>query len=335
MTQFRIFFIKSKIFFKHDRHGFSLIEMSIVLAVIALIVGGVLVGKTLIDSSRINAQIAQIEKYKSAVNLFKTKYNYMPGDMPDPKASSYGFHRSTGCNNYFSSGCGNGNGTVDGAEIGGEIGVTKVLSTYDFTGETHLFWLDLIDAELIGEKITEALNANTLTYNVKEYLPAAKIGNKKYVHVWSNGIRLSQYTPIQDGKLYFALSEVNAVAGGNQFLAVTPDGYKSVFFPTIKAVDAYNIDSKIDDGLPQSGDVIAAYPGAMVGCCISARWVGASHTPTIWSPNGWNVATTKAVPASDTTCYDNNNTAGEVQKYSMAQNGGNNETCAISFRHDG
>src|SRR4051812_40153055 len=74
------------------RVGFTLIELSIVLVIIGLIIGGVLAGRELIASAATRAQIAQIDKYQSAVNAFRSKYGYLPGDIPDPMAGQFGFN---------------------------------------------------------------------------------------------------------------------------------------------------------------------------------------------------------------------------------------------------
>jgi prepilin-type N-terminal cleavage/methylation domain-containing protein len=71
--------------------GFTLIELSIVLVIIGLIIGGGLVGRDLLNAATIRAQLSQIEKYNTAVNTFRGKYGYLPGDIPDPVASQYGF----------------------------------------------------------------------------------------------------------------------------------------------------------------------------------------------------------------------------------------------------
>lgn len=73
------------------RKGFTLIELSIVLVIIGLIVGGVLVGRDLIRSSAARAQISQIASYNTAVNTFTGKYNGLPGDLAEPAASQFGF----------------------------------------------------------------------------------------------------------------------------------------------------------------------------------------------------------------------------------------------------
>src|ERR1700722_19638100 len=89
--------------------GFTLIELSIVLVIIGLIVGGVLVGRDLIEAAAIRAQISQIEKYQTAVNTLRAKYEYLTGDMPDPAASACGFYPRG-----LYAGEGDGNGVIEG-----------------------------------------------------------------------------------------------------------------------------------------------------------------------------------------------------------------------------
>ena len=65
----------------HPRSGFTLVELSIVLVIIGLIAGGVLVGRDLIEAAAIRQQITQVERFKTAVQTFRTKYNGLPGDL--------------------------------------------------------------------------------------------------------------------------------------------------------------------------------------------------------------------------------------------------------------
>jgi hypothetical protein len=65
--------------------------MSIVLVIIGLLVGGILVGQDLIRAAEARAQITQIEKYNSAVNTFRGKYGYLPGDINAATATQFGF----------------------------------------------------------------------------------------------------------------------------------------------------------------------------------------------------------------------------------------------------
>lgn len=81
--------------------GFTLVELSIVLVIIGLLIGGILVGRDLIKTAELRAYVSQLEKYSTAVNAFKLKYNCLPGDCAS--ANSYGL----GSN-------GNGNSIITG-----------------------------------------------------------------------------------------------------------------------------------------------------------------------------------------------------------------------------
>ena len=61
--------------------GFSLIEVAIALVVVGLILGGVLKGRQLIESAKINALIRNVDMYRVAFNLFEETYGALPGDF--------------------------------------------------------------------------------------------------------------------------------------------------------------------------------------------------------------------------------------------------------------
>jgi prepilin-type N-terminal cleavage/methylation domain-containing protein len=282
---------------KYNRQGFTLIELSIVLVIIGLIVGGVLVGQDLINAAGIRAQISQIEKYQAAVNTFRGKYGYLPGDMPDPYASQYGFTpRPTLI--YGTSG--------DGIITGG--GGT--------TGETGLFWVDLNKANLIsgnfslaspitppGVGITGALIAS--------YMPPAKLGGNNYVYVWSGGAIPASL--IQSPN-YFGISTATILG-----TYVGMDATSSMMVS-----QAYNIDKKIDDGLPTTGRVQALFLDG-----------GTFDNGVGWAGNGDDYlppfAETNPLTGSATTCFDNGGSGG-FPHYSMQFNNGSGQNCALSFQ---
>src|SRR5437660_1073388 len=63
------------------RHGFTLLELSIVLVIIGLLIGGIFVGQSLIHNAQLNAVISEFNRYQTAVQSFKQQYNTLPGDM--------------------------------------------------------------------------------------------------------------------------------------------------------------------------------------------------------------------------------------------------------------
>ena len=67
------------------RSGFTLIEMLITLMVIALLAGGVLVGKHMVAQAEINRAVSDIQRFAAAINTFKMKYGALPGDISNPQ----------------------------------------------------------------------------------------------------------------------------------------------------------------------------------------------------------------------------------------------------------
>lgn len=216
------------------QHGFTLIELSIVLVIIGLIVGGVLVGQDLIKSAEQRAMIAQIEKYNSSVNTFKGKFNGLPGDMPVGQAASFGIFTETTLGG--NAGHGDGNGLIEG----GSAAATAAI------GETLTFWRHLSDANLVdgsygvvGNSLivdTDGTPTGAVT-NIQQSLPLAKLGPAGSVVVYSvSGFNYYQVVPIT---------------------AISSAGVYTVGTSGMTPIQAYNIDAKVDDGAPNTGTVKA------------------------------------------------------------------------------
>jgi len=285
------------------KSGFTLIEMSIVLVIIGLIVGGILTGRDLIDAAAQRAQIAQINKYNVAVRTFQGKYGSLPGDIPDPTASMFGFQPR---GQY--AGEGDGNGILEGVW---QNAPNSNNGYYGQTGEEAMFWVDLSTAGLIDGGFNTAtsatVGADVSGSGLSAYMPTAKIANGNYVYVWSGGMNDSGVGPptAYNGINYYGLAVVTSFTVGI---------IKSTKM-SLSVNQAYNIDKKIDDGYPLTGFVTATYQSS------GNWWVGQIPEHSTWS--------TAQTP---TTCYDNGGTNGATQQYSMGSNGGNGMNCALSFR---
>lgn len=297
-------------------HGFTLIELSVVLVIIGLIVGGVLVGQNLISSAVTRATIAQIEKYNTAVNTFRGKYGYLPGDINVAAASQFGFAPRTG-----NRGEGDGNGVIEGCGAGAVFyNYGGGYGSVEQCGELALFWVDLGLAHLIDGTFTTAQASSIASSTLPDnYFPQAKLGNGNYVYVTSGGIGADNGGG-DNGLNYFSIGPVNTFQDGGIVANVT----------TMSVQQAYDIDKKIDDGLPQSGRVLAFYSNYNVPWIGTMGWAagggtfGANDGTTAMGP------TAAPTPYAMTNCYDNNNIAGP-QTYSMTKNAAQ-LNCALSFQ---
>jgi prepilin-type N-terminal cleavage/methylation domain-containing protein len=230
--------------------GFTLIELSITLVIIGLIVGGILVGQDMIKAAEIRATITQIQKYDAAMNTFRNRYNYIPGDMPSTVAAQFGFFNVTGPNTN-AQGYGDGNGLIENCGGGGWSSQC---------GEPLIFWRHLTDASLIDGNFGtttagDALSGSTggiatpiPTAPAMEVVPPAKLGRGNYILLYSAGAQ--NYFEITG---LAVMTTAGALTTANSLTAnLTP-------------IEAYTIDLKIDDGLPQSGSVQAMFDPEILG----------------------------------------------------------------------
>jgi prepilin-type N-terminal cleavage/methylation domain-containing protein len=90
------------------RRGFTLVELSIVLVILGLLVGGVLAGQSLIRSAELRKATETIASYQVAIHAFRDKYFALPGDITN--AASFW----PDCTDGNGSLCnGNGDGSID------------------------------------------------------------------------------------------------------------------------------------------------------------------------------------------------------------------------------
>jgi len=79
--------------------AFTLIELSIVLVVIGLLVGGVMAGQSLIKQALLRNLQTDVQKFKTAVMTFRDKYNCLPGDCAN--ATTFWSNATNGNGNGF------------------------------------------------------------------------------------------------------------------------------------------------------------------------------------------------------------------------------------------
>lgn len=301
-------------FAKRSSAAFTLLELSVVLVGIGLLVGGILVGKDLVVAATIRSQITQVEQFQNAVKTFKLKYDCMPGDCSN--AAQFGLaSRGT------SRGQGDGNGILKGSSNGwGAYGV------WASAGELLTFWHDLSKSGLIAEQLIVAVpttaymsvTTSSAPFAIIDFLPVSKLRNNVYVSVYSDASSYAFPVWNSNGINYFSILAIVTI---NRFYqsatTITDEGGVSV-------AQAYAIDTKIDNGLPITGRVIAKAAGTRGNGFVLYAGIGAGSSG---SGSGDGVAQ----PGTAASCFDNGNVAG-IQKYSIAQSGGSGLNCALSFQ---
>lgn len=249
------------------RCGFTLLEAAIVLVIIGLVAGGILLGRELIETAALRAQITQVEALDSAANTFRTKYNYIPGDLPAGQAAALGFVSRSGA---YAQGDANGfvNGTMDQSYGWPTVG-----------GETLFFWDDLSSAGLSGFDIVGLLPVlGGLTVSAAEvalFIPPARIG-RGFVMVYGQGEKLDSNLasglPENNYQLVEFLTPSSGIVDGMALLVGGP----------LTPIQALAIDQKLDDALPASGAISAMATGStapVTGLNYSIRYLASLGPP--------------------------------------------------------
>ncbi len=214
--------------------GFSLVELSIVLVILGLLTGGVLTGKQLIEAAELRAASAEIDEYRSAVMAFRSKYFAIPGDMRNATAF-WGEHASCGGNNLTDIRPLTCNGDGDG--------VLRVITTdHGTAGDIFLFWQHLSYAEMVSGSFTGVSGTDGAT----SALPGTNVPESRY----GSGVWGVDDRPGSDN---YNFAPTNILELGANVPGGDADG------PLLTPADAYQIDKKIDDGLPAKGRVLAKY----------------------------------------------------------------------------
>lgn len=243
------------------RQGFTLIELSIVLIIIGLIVGGVLVTVDMIHAVKLQKQISQIQEYKAAMQTFEAKYSCVAGDCSD--AVDFGLGTLADRHN------GNGNGEIGTGRI---EGCMRGWYQNSNMAETMNVFMHLQKAELIkDDQQFEGYNRETHNY----CLPYSLIEKRqprsmldKDAFVFPGLIKVAHYSMGTYG--------IHLREGGRAFgVGGIYPHWK--FKPRILTTDAMFIDEKIDDGLPLTGNVGLAPTGAPWGGFIPKATTGGGH----------------------------------------------------------
>ncbi len=241
--------------------GFSLVELAIVLVIIGLITGGILTGQDLIRASELNSIYADVNKFKTAFNTFKLKYNAMPGDMSN--ATSYWGAETCPGSASATGATGTCNGDADG-----------IIDYIDWTtisgNESYRVWEHLSLAGLIPGSYTglPATGVSTTAGVAGVSLPGSR-SNSVFAMVT---ITAGSY-----------LSSVFYNLYGNMI-----GNYRADFTTSLTPPELNSLDAKYDDGRPGYGAISAQNSTVSTGCtstdvASTAAYILTTTTATCWA----------------------------------------------------
>jgi prepilin-type N-terminal cleavage/methylation domain-containing protein len=238
------------------RAGFSLIELAIVLVILGLLVGGIMTGQSLIRAAELRSVTTEYNRYVAATQTFRDKYFALPGDMPNATAFWGAATTCPGNETQPSTNATTCNGDGDGRI---EDSISNPNSSEEFR-----FWQQLANAGLIEGTYTgvRATSANAWATQVGLNTPLSKLPNSGwFVNFW--GIAGGDASA-------FAADYGNAFHFGGQSNGTFPHT------ANLKPEELWNIDSKMDDGRPATGKVIA-YGRSVCANSTSATDIAANY----------------------------------------------------------
>ena len=270
-----------------NKVGFTLVELSIVLVIIGLVIGGVMVGRDLIETSKIRAQITQISDIETQINTFRLKYNCLPGDCTNATTVIGASFNSYTIND------GDGDNIIRSTYAYGAVQATGDCLQPDATGEVSQLLLQLRAAGFGNYLANGVLNSGNAIIGVN-YSYAA-YGNR-------TGFFISCLTRTTNAAwIPLFLRRGNIIVIGAGAATIGRIGYgigtygkyswgtygyygASTFINPIgiPADVVRQIDEKIDDGIPNSGkfgiisgeslcdDSVTSYPTPNIACRVTA-----------------------------------------------------------------
>lgn len=222
--------------------GFTLIEFSMVILIIALISGSVVVGRSMLRASEVRAVVAEVAGFTQALVDFRDKYKALPGDFNGAEAlwGSDGTCPTTTYTSAPHKATCNGNG--DGLIGNG--------TNY----EVYRAWQQLANAGLVNGAFNGiAGSGGALHSQIGINVPESKLSGAGYTLLYVVFDGSGNNWPEAAHQLNFGVPMTNAHT------------YGAVLTPA----EAFEIDTKMDDGNPAYGTVLTAKSALYPNCNTS------------------------------------------------------------------
>lgn len=215
------------------KQGFSLLEMSVVLIIIAFIVAGVMATQTLQSEAKLRALVMDFNTYKLSYQNFFDYYGQKPGD----------YTRANTAFNLTNSD-GNGNGYID----------------FNSTAEMRKVWLHLRYSEFASFEPVALTSSTDDRIISGQTVPKGPYDNSGYLIASRNSANNNLWT---NATSPWGSNNVTAIYAGRTPTSNTADPDSGFSFGVLTPIEAFSIDKKMDDGFDNT--VAVAFTGANTG----------------------------------------------------------------------
>jgi len=243
------------------KSGFTLVELSIVIVIIGFLVAGISAGTQLVKSAQLRSVIADIDELEVSYSGFISKYNYKPGDHP--AAFSYfpnWGESAAACN-------GNGDGVIrwnNGAITDLTVGDEGIKAMY------QLYYSGLYNKKGSFSSIQNGYG-NYTSYHDSRWFPTMSSDSSNTLVVTGSGTSdfcfwTALVFPSNTHAIYIARSGIE-------------NGADFMLNGGLPAMESFQIDEKIDDGLATASGFTGAETGnfrAIQGALVAATIQGDS-----------------------------------------------------------
>ena|SRR3990167_1004003 len=216
------------------KNGFSLVELSIVLVILGLLVGGILAGQSLIRAAELRAVSTEYQRYVTALSAFRDKYFQIPGDMNN--AVSFWGAAATCPSISATAAAGVCNGDADGMVENSATSSNEIFGLWE-----HLAYAGLVEGSYSGAPSSATYSDTFATLGTN--VPRSKMNNAGWTLWYIAPITAAASTT------YFEGSYGNMLNFGGTGGSLTTA-------PLLKPEEAWNIDTKNDDGKPATGRIV-------------------------------------------------------------------------------
>lgn len=235
--------------FSSKKSAFSLIELSIVLIIIGLLIAGITGGASLIKSSELRSIMGEARGYAVAVNSFFTQYDQYPGDASTNVGSS-----------SITAALGDRDNKIEF--------VNDHPTPASVVAEGVDAWFDLKDIGAIDLALTPLVSATLLAPGILvpvTDIPGSKIKGAGWAFDY-NSANLQNVVVLTGTTVAYSAANFPTLINGEN-LITSPSVAKNASTEIISAPDSLSIDSKIDDGKANSGNVQSANQAASGDVC--------------------------------------------------------------------